>query len=211
MTKNLYLILIGFLFGCSIVVSIFFTFLIKDKKLKEHHILYDMELELDYWRTKAELVDSIQSYIKKAAPNSDLSGLILLNECSNADVDLIFVLAQGQCESHYGTKGIGSKTNSVFNVGAYDNLSHDKMHKSHKFKHPNESVKPYLKLLNSKYLVNGRTEQDLLRSFVDANGKRYASYTKYEEELKNVVKKINKTKISSLYSDFLNLKTKLNY
>lgn len=196
----------------SLLISVGTALIIKTTvKPKNHHILYDQELELKYWKTKADLVDSVQSYITKVAPNSDLSGLVLLNECSSANIDLIFVLAQGQCESHYGTKGIGSKTNGVFNVGAYDNLSHDKMHKSHKFKHVNESVKPYLELLNNRYLVNGRTETDLLRSFVDKNGKRYASYTKYEEELRGVVNKINKTKISSLYDKYLNLKNKLNY
>lgn len=207
MKKNLFILLV------SLLVSIFigsYSYNCKNDDIKNQQVAYNPEL-IKYWQIKAELVDSIQNYINKIAPSSDLSASILLNECIEANVNVAFALAQGQKESHYGTKGLGAKTNSVFNIGAYDEYNYEKINKIHKYDHPNLSIKPYLKLLNKKYLVNGRTEQDLLCSFVDVNGKRYASYTKYEEELKNIIKKINKTKIESLYVDFLNLKTKLNY
>lgn len=211
MKKNLFILLVSLLISISIGLSLYIYNNNNNDDVKNHQIVYDLELELEYWKIKAELVDSIQNYINKIAPSSDLSGLILLNECIEANVDVAFALAQGQKESHYGTRGLGAKTNNVFNVGAYDGHNYKQIHKIHKYDHPNESVKPYLKLLNSKYLVNGKTEQDLLCSFVDINGKRYASYTKYEEELKNVINKINKSKINSLYNEFLNLETKLNY
>lgn len=173
--------------------------------------LLDMQLELKYWSVKSELIDSVQSYIDKIAPSSNLSAIVLVNECSDANVSIPFALAQGQKESHFGTRGLGAKTNSVFNVGAYDNHSLEEINNNFKYKHPNMSIKPYLKLLNSRYLVN-KTESDLLKSFVDVNKKRYASYDKYEIELTMIHDRINKTtKIKELEDEFTKLKTQRDY
>ena len=77
------------------------------------------------------------------------------------------------------------KTNSVWNVGAFDGYSADKqIRKGYGFKHPDYSIEPYLKLLTTRYLIEGKTEEELLDNFVDINGNRYASCEEYESKLR---------------------------
>ena len=156
------------------------------------------ESELKYWETKAQLVDEVQNYINKVAPTSDLRALALIDACEEYSLDVKFVLAQGQRESHFGTKGLAAKTNSVWNVGAYTGLTYAQIMSTYKYSHPNESIKPYLKLLYKKY-ITADTETSLLEKFVDHNGQRFAADPKYEEQLRYIYKDIgNKTKIDSL-------------
>ena len=77
-------------------------------------------------------------------------------------------------------------------MGAFDGHSADKQIKNgYGYKHPDYSVEPYLKLLTTDYLVDGKTELDLLNKFVNKNGKRYASSTTYESMLKDRWDKID--------------------
>ena len=126
--------------------------------------------------------------------------------CCEYNVDIAFVLAQGQIESHFGTAGTARKTNSIFNVGAYDGYSAAKQRANgFGFSHPNESVEPYLILLTNNYLVNGKTINDLMHVYVNHLGMRYASDTRYECMLRSVYNKINsKTNINSLYNEYIN-------
>ena len=156
------------------------------------------EAELSYWENKYLLTLEVQNYINSVTPYSNLRGYAIVDECEDYDVDIIFVLTQAQLESHFGTKGIGSKINNVFNVGVFDGLSSDKVNKHYKFNYPNQSIKPYLELLTTKYLVN-KTEHDLMSKYVDTNGKRYASDPDYESKFKSKYEHIkNTTKIDSL-------------
>lgn len=164
----------------------------------DSEIIHTKEAELHYWETKSELVDEVQTYINKVAPTSDLRAVALVDACEEYSVDVLFALAQGQRESHFGTKGLASKTNSVWNVGAYDGKSFKEIVGKYKYKHPNQSIKPYLELLTSKYLTFG-CEEALLKNFVDKNGNRFASDPHYEERLCSIYKDIKETtKIDSL-------------
>ena len=78
------------------------------------------EAELSYNEYKSELVKVVKNYIDSVAPTSNLNGYAIVDKCEKYDLDIKFVLAQGQIESHFGTTGMAIKTNSVFNVGAYD-------------------------------------------------------------------------------------------
>lgn len=159
------------------------------EKLKGHHVekydkytyAYDClkEAEITYWDYKCALVNEVQNYINSVAPSSNLRGYAIVEECEKYGIDVCFVLAQGEIESHFGTKGIASKLNSVFNVGIYDGKTIEEINNKYKFDYPNESIEPYLKLLIDRYLVN-KTEDDLMRKFVDINNKRYASNPNYE-------------------------------
>lgn len=142
---------------------------------------YIRELQVQYNGVKADLVSATQHYIDSVAPNSGLRALILVENCEKYGIPISFTLAQGEVESHFGTRGLASRTNSIWNVGAYD--GHDYNSVSYRYDNPNDSVVPYLKLLNDNYL-RGRTTQDLLESFVDINGNRYASDKYYENKLK---------------------------
>lgn len=136
----------------------------------------------------------VDNYIKSIAPTSKLSGKDIAEKCLEYNIDIMFVLAQGQIESHYGTAGTARKTNSVFNVGAYDGHSANKQNKNgFGFNNPNDSIEPYLILLTNEYLVNGKTEHDLMNNYVNYLGMRYASDNNYERMLKSIYNKIKKT------------------
>ena len=186
-------IVLGIIVICNVVL--FF----KDKTV-HHDFEIDQlkEYELKYWETKAQLVDEVQNYINTVAPTSNLRACILVDACEKYNIEVKFALAQGEIESHFGTKGLASKTNSVWNVGAYDDHFYSKIMGTYKYSHPNESIEPYLKLLYEKYLTN-EVEEGLLRNFVDHNGNRFASDKNYEERLKYKYKYIgNNTQIDSL-------------
>lgn len=155
---------------------------------------------------KTQLINEVDTYINTIAPSSKLDGEIVVDKCCEYNVDIAFVLAQGQIESHFGTTGTARKTNSVFNVGAYDGYSASKQRANgFGFSHPNESVEPYLILLTNNYLVNGKTINDLMVSYINYLGMRYASDTRYEHMLRSVYNKINsKTNINSLYNEYIN-------
>ena len=163
---------------------------------------YIRELHVQYQGVKADLVDITQHYIDSVAPNSGLRALILVENCERYGIPITFTLAQGEVESHFGTTGLAYRTNSVWNVGAFDNYGLDDI--SHKFSNPNDSVVPYLSLLVENYLPS-KTVEDLLENFVDINGNRYASDPHYETKLKSKVSYIKE------YYPIDELQSRLNY
>lgn len=202
------LITLGLIIPMAIGLINFFSI----EKLKGHHIerydkytyAYDCikEAEITYWDYKCALVNEVQKYIEQIAPSSNLRGYAIVEECEKYDVDICFVLAQGEVESAFGTKGIASKLNCVFNVGIYDNKTTEQIEDKYRFEYPNESIEPYLKLLTTKYLVN-KLEHDLMRKFIDINGNRYASDKDYEIKISSKYKFIcENTKIHE-YHDMM--------
>lgn len=153
----------------------------------------------EYEKVKAQLIKEVDNYILRVAPKSKLSGKVVVEACLEYKRDILFVLAQGHQESHFGTAGMAARTHSVFNVKAYDGRSASNMiAKGDGFSNPNESVRPYLDLLCTKYMVNGKTEQDMLRNFVTVSGKRYARSTTYEADLRSKIQRIKST--TDIYS-----------
>ena len=174
----------------------------KDDGLYDTAEEYMRELHTSYQGVKSDLVDAVQHYIDSVAPNSGLRALILVENCEEYRVPVTFALAQGEIESHFGTKGLAFRTNSVWNVGAYD--GHSLKDISHTYANPNDSVIPYLELLTNNYL-QGKTFEDLLESYVDINGNRYASDKYYESKLKSTLKYIQD------HSAIDELQSRLNY
>lgn len=170
--------------------------------------IYRQRLELNYYGTKDTLVNAVDGYIRSIAPESCLNGLTLVNECEKHDLDIMFVLAQGKIESHFGTKGIAGKTHSVFNVYSYDGKSADDIRRAgHAYEHPDESVEPYMKLLKKKYLNDGRTEMDLMDKFENSEGQRYATDKNYESKLLSAYRSIDdSTEIGILWEKMLKYK-----
>lgn len=169
------------------------------------------KLEVEYNIKKYELISEIDSFIYKKAPSSNLYGGYIVDECIRGEYfDIILLLSQGLKESHYGTFGLANRTNSVFNVGAYDMASFDEINKNYRYSDPNNSIRPYIRLMNKKYLSH-KLPSDLLNKFVDCNGKRYASYEHYERDLKKIYTDICKdTKIQSLYIEVVKYHKKLS-
>ena len=196
---------------CLVIVAIFailaFTWSMPHE---EKQIGYDTateyirELHVAYQGVKSDLVDVTQHYIDSVAPNSGLRALVIVENCEQYSVPVSFVLAQAEKESAFGTTGLAFRTNSVWNVGAYDGHGYDEIHYKHKFDNPNESVEPYLSLLVNNYLPN-KTIEDLLDSYVDVNGNRYASDKNYEASLRAIM-----TKIKNNYN-IDELQSRLNY
>lgn len=94
------------------------------------------------------------------------------------------------------------KTNSVFNVGAYDKLTIEQINGKFKYKHPDHSIEPYMKLLYRDYISGSKTELDLMGKYVNNSGKRYSSNMNYEKDMLNLYAKIDKeTNISYLQGE----------
>ena len=159
--------------------------------------------ELHYQGIKDRLVEATDKYIQTVGPGSCLNGLVLVEMCDKYNIDLKFALAQGHIESHFGTKGIASKTNSVFNVMSFDGLSAEQIIRSGKgYSHPDHSVEPYMKLLTKDYLVN-KTELDMFIKFENFEGKRYATDKNYEQKLLEKYENIDSiSEITNLYLEY---------
>jgi len=184
------------LMGIGIVALPTISIIISEKEPK--FAVYEEKLQLKYEGTRCQLVDATQTYIDSISPNSSLDAIVIVDKCLEYDIDICFVLAQGQLESNFGTAGLARKTNSVFNVYAYDGMKHHEIDSAGKYKHPDESVEPYIKLLKKRYLKN-KTEYDLLDKYVDVDGNRYATATNYETSLTSLYINIkNTTEIDKL-------------
>ena len=122
-------------------------------------------------------------------------------------------MAQGTLESHFATKGVGGKINSIFNVCVYDNIKTGSgVSKNYRYPHPDDSIEPYLKLLRDSYLVDGKTESDLLINYVNKHGQRYATYPHYEKQMASIMKRIKTTtKIDSLQNVYTSKKSLPTY
>ena len=175
---------------------------LQNKKCEYTCDVYRDNIELKYQSAKSQVVDEIDKYIEQVAPNSALNAITLFNLCEEYGVDIKFVLAQGHIESHFGTKGMARKTNSVFNVFAFDGQEYHKISRKGKYDHPDYSIEPYLKLLKNNYMVE-KTEYDLMNKFVNMDGKRYASDPLYENKLSTKFEYIsNNTRLDELVSNY---------
>ena len=166
----------------------------EQEKLKNYPFeVMKHEAVLSYNQYKSELVKEVKAYIDSVAPTSNLTGYAVVDYSEKYDLDIKFVLAQGQIESHFGTTGMALKTNSVLNVSAYDSASYDNINGKFKYKHPDYSIEPYMRLLYRDYITGTKTELDLMAKYINKNGKRYSSNTNYENDLLNLYKSIDKT------------------
>jgi flagellum-specific peptidoglycan hydrolase FlgJ len=149
-------------------------------------------------------VTEIDNYIDSIAPDSGLNGIRLFELCEKYGVDVRFAMAQAEVESHFGTKGMAAKTNIVWNVKTYDGRKlEDIRNKKDDYRHPDESIEPYLLLLVNSYFVDGKTEEDMFLNFVNYNGDRYASNPNYEEKMLSIYNRINQeTKLKSLLKEY---------
>ena len=175
--------------------------------------IYRSNMDLALWNNKANCVNSINNYIKSIAPSSSLNGISIFESCDEYNIDIVFVLTQAQIESSFGTAGVAAKTNSVWNVFAYDGKNaNDMIADGHGYKHPDQSIRPYLQLLKDKYLVKNKTELDLLQNYINNTGHRYASDKEYESRMQALYKSIKEsTDIDKYYKEYIHYKTILGY
>lgn len=166
--------------------------------------IYRSRTELAMEGVRDNIVTEIENYIDSIAPDSGLNPIRLFELCDKYGVDVRFAMAQAEAESHFGTKGMAAKTNIVWNVKTYDNDTLDDIkRRGDHFKHPDESIEPYLLLLVNNYFVDGKTEEDMFINFVNKDGKRYASSPTYETAVLNIYNKINnETKLKNLLKEY---------
>lgn len=180
-----------------------------------HHTkfaVYAEMTQLKYDAVKLELANDVDAYIQSVAKGSCLNGITVVDKCIEYNTDICFVLAQGHIESHFGTAGLARKTNSVWNVYAYNGQSFDEISPKGKYQSPDESLEPYLVLLKKRYFVDGKTEYDMMHNYVDKDGNHYATAGKYEIDLANKYAKIKETtKIDSLSQELKKYAIILNY
>lgn len=188
---------------CSSIVVAVGTFLIANTLstvARYTSEVYQERIELQYYAAKDELVDAVDTYISSVAPASTMNGLAFVEKCDKYNVDIRFALAQAQLESHFATTGLGGKMNSAFNVGAFDGKGTTHMTR---YKHPDFSIEPFLKLITTDYLVNGKTEGDMMKKYVNSAGKRYASFEGYENKLFEIYSTIaTNTDITTAYNNY---------
>lgn len=141
----------------------------------------------EYIISTEALIREVALYIDKYGYGSNVNPELLIRFSDLYKIDLKLILAQAHLESNFGTQGIAVNTNSIFNVGTYDDGTI-----LYQYSHPNHCIEPYLSLLKNRYLVN-KTENDLLyNEFVDINGRRYASNENYEIILQKIITNIEK-------------------
>ena len=179
--------------------------------INEEDAIRNMMIE-EYENARDQLAIEVDNYILSVAPKANIDPYLMIDLCSEYGVDIRFVLAQGQIESHFATKGTAARTLSVFNVGAYDGHSASRQRRNgFGFSDPNESIEPYLKLITTEYMVNGKTESDLMKNYVNGLGMRYASNPKYESMLRSVYKRISdRPAFNIAYENFLELQSYLD-
>jgi len=143
------------------------------------------EIEIEAVDTTDIVINSletdIENYFSINYPKAKISPREIARVCVEYELEPKFVLSQAHLESHYGTRGRAKSTNSIFNVGAWDDGTTKNYYAS-----PDASIEPYAKLLTQFYLIDGKTIDDLLRpgGFVNHNGHRYATAKNYEFNIK---------------------------
>lgn len=182
MTMSVFIIMFYFACNCSIKAN-------AHTSINNKHTIDNQLNEL-----KLKIATEIDSYMDYIAPKNKVNSVLLFELCDEYNIDVRFAMAQAQIESHFGTKGTAAKTNSMFNVGAFDGHSAARQKRNgYGYNTVNDSIEPYLKLLKKNYLVNGKTINHLMINYVNKHGMRYASSTQYEKMLRGTYNRINKT------------------
>ena len=132
-------------------------------------------------------IDAVTKYMQTALKNQGfplenlkLSPEKIVDICEETGFDLPLLLAQAHQESCFGMTNRARNTNSVWSVGSWDNGKN-----LCTYSDQNNSILPYINLMKRDYL-NNKTIDELLKpgNFVNMNGHRYASDSKYENKIK---------------------------
>ena len=157
-----------------------------------------------------KLIREVGNYITRMAPTSDLTPKYLVDKCLEYDIDINFVLAQALLESHFGTRGKAAETNSVWNVGTYDDGQI-----LYTYSTADESIEPYLKLINERYLLRITSTGDTIHldeaklvedgAYKNINGLRFASARGYENAMRKLMLRIDSETSIAFYQEILRL------
>jgi flagellum-specific peptidoglycan hydrolase FlgJ len=146
---------------------------------------------------KNEIIDEVEKYVYSIAPKTkkNIPSSIVENGLFHG-IDIMFMVAQTQIETTFGTMGAGREISrrSLFGVAIRKYDSYEK------------AIDDYCRLLKKSYLIKGRTEQHLMRKYTTTGGGRYAGNPNYEVELRKTYLTINRnTKIKELQEKYNSL------
>ena len=161
-----------------------------------------MTMKVTNWQRqrviRMEIEDEVSRYLARFG--SPVPADTLMMVCLRDGLDITMTLAQGELESGLGTRGRSRWTGSIWGVGAWDG---DHAHRSIRYTSPGHAAEHYSSLIRKRYIAPGMTHTDLMRGFVDVNGKRYAADPDYERKLRNRYNYIlTHTKIDSLQKEY---------
>lgn len=132
-----------------------------------------------------QLVSEVKEYINTYAPSSSMTPEAIVSKCLDKDYSISLLLAQAHIESHFGTKGRATRTNSVFGVGAYDDGTNKASYES-----PDDAIDNYLDLMINYYLKND-PPLEVLKKGLTRGKYRYASDPQYEWKIISKINQIN--------------------
>ena len=150
----------------------------------------DYELFKQKVNATNNLMDNVLKKNRKSLSDIAFNIENVIYLCYKHNFDLPLLLAQAQCESHFGTTPRAQRTGSVISIGQWD----DKTVTTYPTQ--DECFEPYIKIMNRDYLQGGKVSVDnLLKSgnFVNSIGDRYASNPHYERDIRLTRNKIIKT------------------
>lgn len=156
--------------------------------------LYELTLNLRKDSLKNELINETNRYINSITQKAhDSLPKFLVENALIHNIDIMFMLAQTQIETIFGTVGAGreSSRRSLFGIAIrkYTNYEH--------------AINDYCKLLKKSYLTKGRTEHHLMRKYTTTRGGRYAENPNYENELRNTYNQISRiTRLKHLQEEY---------
>nr|DAQ92617.1 MAG TPA: Putative endo-beta-N-acetylglucosaminidase [Caudoviricetes sp.] len=163
------------------------------------------KLKSKYDSTKQRLIEEVDNYIASTSKSSRMTGQAIVTSSIEEEFDITLLLAQCHIEGHFATVGRPKRTNSAFSVGCWDNGKN-----MYKYKHPDESIEPYIKLIKYTYMKGRNVDQLLNSGFRTKGGARYASASDYVPKIRKCMANIkNSTEIDTLYATLLSLKSRI--
>lgn len=147
----------------------------------------DYELFLEKLDSVVTLIDTNLKKNGKSIDHIQFDPKHVVYLCYKYNFDLPLMLAQMQCESHFGTDPRAQRTGSVISIGQWDNKT------VVTYGTQDECFEPYIKIMKRDYLQNGKVNvDDLLKAgkFVNKDNKRYAKNPHYERDIRVTRNKI---------------------
>ncbi|MBR6907405.1 glucosaminidase domain-containing protein [bacterium] len=157
-------------------------------------MLYKMTQNFKRDSIKNELINETDRYISSITKKAyDNLPRFLVENALVYNIDIMFMLAQTQIETTFGTAGAGRETSrrSLFGIALKKYADYE------------NAIIDYCEVLKKWYLTKGRTEQHLMNRYTTTGGARYAGNPNYENELRNTYNRISRiTKLKNLQEEY---------
>jgi len=175
----------------AVVTSILLTDF-EDRSLRDFEVIDQVEevesvegiRELQLATVEEQIIEEVGRHMLKVSRDVDNSlPSIFVKKSIENDIDLVFMMAQAEIETAYGTQGIGrpNSKKSLFGVMRGDYATYG------------QACDDWCKILKKSYLSSTRDEKSLMENYVTKSGYRYAEDIEYEGKLRGKYYAISKT------------------